>query len=102
MKGSQKSSQKVYKNFLFNKERDQDIFDWLDKQENQSEAVRRAIRALMAQEEAAASPITLEDVMERVEQISEQIAKIKVVSDTDEAADDEPQDVVMKLRNFGL
>lgn len=95
------SSQKIYKNFLFNQERDEDILDWLASLANQSKTVRQALRAFMAQERVIVPEVSLEDVMGEVKRLSEQIANIKVISRGPELQD-EPQDVVSKLKVFGL
>jgi len=92
-------SKKVYRNFLFNGDRDKDILDWLDLQPNRSKMVRIALHAYMNSEQFE---ITLEDVMTKLENISEQVTNIKVVSNNNEPIQNEPQDVVNKLKRFGL
>lgn len=94
-------SDKVYKKFLFNRERDRDILEWLESRDNQSEEVRKALRAHMKSQSIPVEP-TLTDVLDEVKELSKQLANIKVVGQTDLVENhQEPADLVAKLKNFG-
>lgn len=94
-------SQKIYKNILFNQDRDKDILEFLRIQDNQSETVRNALRMYMAQISTVSSEgFTLEDVISEIREVSKQIENIKAIS-SDFSKTPEPQDVVNKLKNFG-
>lgn len=92
-------SKKIYKNILFNQDRDRVILEFLDSQDNQSGTVRNALRLYMNQAPSSCE-ITLEDVMAKINELSRQLASIKMVSGG-AGKEDEPQDVVNKLKNFG-
>lgn len=94
-------SDKIYKKFLFNKERDGDILEWLESHNNQSREVRKALRAYMKSQGILVEP-TLTDVLDEVKELSKQLANIKVVQGSNKIEDhQEPADLVAKLRNFG-
>lgn len=94
-------SDKIYKNFLFNKKRDEDILAWLGSLDNQSEEVRKIFRAHMKSQGISVEP-TLTDVLDEVKELSKQLANIKVVGQTNLVEDhQEPADLVAKLKDFG-
>lgn len=93
-------SDKVYKNILFNKERDEDVLDWLESQENQAGTVRDALRFYMAHKGITAE-ITIADVLDEVRALSERVANIKTVQGEKPTNYQEPADLVAKLKNFG-
>lgn len=95
-------SDKVYKNILFNKKRDEDILDWLESQENQAETVRGALRFYMAHKGFSAKEPTLTDVLDEVKELSRQLSNIKIVGQSSPVEDHrEPADLVAKLKTFG-
>ena len=95
-------SNKVYKNFLLNKSRDKDILDWLESLDNQSDEIRKALRAHIAKDQGIPSEPTLTDVLDEVKELSKQLANIKIVQGSNKVEDHrEPADLVAKLRNFG-
>ncbi len=75
--------------------------EWLELQNNQSEEVRKALRAHMKSRGIPVEP-TLNDVLDKVEELSKQLANIKAVGQVGQAEDhQEPADLVAKLRDFG-
>lgn len=95
-------SDKVHKNFLFNKKRDADILAWLGSLDNQSEEVRKVFRTHMKSQGIPVEP-TLTDVLDEVKELSRQLANIKIVAPGSQSEDHrEPVDLVAKLKNFGM
>ncbi len=102
-------SDKVRKNILFNKERDEDILDWLESQDNQAETVRDALRFYMEHKGNGPTEPTLTDVLDEVDkirkiskEISRQLDNIRLTPVLPaEENNQEPADLVAKLKNFG-
>lgn len=99
---AKETSNKVYRSFLFNKDRDSDLLDWLDGHSNRSKTVRRALRLLMESEGFCEPEVTLEDILREIQEVADKVSNIKVVSGKREPEATEPKDVVMKLKGFGL
>lgn len=95
-------SKKVYKNFLFNEDRDQDILDWLNSLENQSNEVRNAIRMYMARNSVISDEVSLADVLDEINNLSHKIDSIKIIKSNETVEPQELPDLVAKLRNFGV
>lgn len=88
---------------MFNKVRDADLLEWLDDQENQSKAVRMAIREMMNNANPVNVEISNDDILAEIKTLQAQIKNIKAVTNGAIDADpDEPEDIVDKLKGFGL
>lgn len=73
-------------NFSVDREADQDIIAWLDRQPNKSAAIRAAIRAYMADQEGP----TLADILAEIRSLPSRLSVVRVASQP--SADEEDRE----------
>jgi hypothetical protein len=76
---------------------DADILKWLEAQDNQSRAIRAAIRAYMKMEK----DVTLQDVYEVLVELRENVSRGEFVPRDGEATDEDPE-LANALDTLGL
>jgi hypothetical protein len=93
-----KMSNKFRFTILLNKKRDDDILQWLARQDNRSAAVRDAIRRKIGEGGKAGEEITLRDIMDELREIKRNGF---VVVTTDGEMEAEPEDIAATLDELG-
>jgi hypothetical protein len=90
---SRSSPLAVVKNFSLDPSRDRDVLRWLDEQNNQSAAIREAIRYYLAREQG----LTLADVLAEIRALPSRLAIVDAIPADAPATGDEPQEAARNL-----